>query len=138
MDMTVVIRELDCEVGAPARARRWTAESLHRQLGTGPVTAELIDDALLCVSELVTNAVHAGCSKLRLELDLGESRLRVTVVDDAPGLPTLRTAGPGDRSGRGLRLVDALAGSWGVAPDGRSKAVWAELPHPALPSGRDQ
>jgi anti-sigma regulatory factor (Ser/Thr protein kinase) len=131
MDMTVVARDLNCEVSAPARARRWTAERLRTELGDGPASADLIDDALLCVSELVTNAVQAGCSLLRLELDVGDARLRVAVVDDAPGLPVQRRAGPDDRTGRGLRLVEAIAGRWGVAPDGRVKSVWAELPRMA-------
>jgi anti-sigma regulatory factor (Ser/Thr protein kinase) len=128
--MTVVAQDLSCEVTAPARARRWTAERLRGQLGSGSGAAQLIDDALLCVSELVTNAVQAGCSALRLELELDDAGVRLAVVDDAPGLPKPRRAGPGDRRGRGLPLVDALAGRWGVAPDGRGKAVWVELPRP--------
>ena len=55
--------------------------------------------------------------------------MRVEVHDDNPALPTL---GPADdeaaESGRGLRLVDALATRWGAEPcpsDG--KDVWFEL-----------
>jgi hypothetical protein len=29
--------------------------------------------------------------------------------------------------GRGLKLVEALAASWGVSPEAQGKAVWFEL-----------
>jgi hypothetical protein len=42
--------------------------------------------------------------------------------------PVVRNGGLSARSGRGLRLVGAVASDWGVetSPDG--KTVWAELP----------
>ena len=141
--MTVAVHDLDCETRAPQLARRWTAECLRAQLdaaasadgaANGAVSGavdDLIDDAVLCVSELVTNAVHAGCSELRLELRVDQHAVRVAVLDNAPGRPTPRSAGRDERSGRGLRLVEAVARRWGVTPGERGKSVWAEFGRPA-------
>jgi anti-sigma regulatory factor (Ser/Thr protein kinase) len=132
--MTLAVQDLSCEASAPHQARRWTIELLRSQLGDDPDAAELLGDAVLCVSELVTNAVAAGCSTLSLALSVDDQAVRVSVHDDAPGQPTPREAGPGDRSGRGLRLVEAVSRRWGVDALGRGKAVWAELSRSA--SGR--
>jgi len=132
--MTVAKHDLRCEAQAPQLARRWTAECLRAHLddGSAPPTIDaLIDDAVLCVSELVTNAVHAGCSDVTLELRVEDHSVRVAVVDDAPGRPTPRAAAPGDRNGRGLRLIEAVSRRWGVDPAGPRKAVWAEFALPA-------
>jgi hypothetical protein len=41
--------------------------------------------------------------------------------------PRLAEAGPGDESGRGLRLVAALSQRWGVDALGWGKRTWADL-----------
>ena len=49
-------------------------------------------------------------------------------VEDCNGLPpTVQDPGPGEESGRGLRLVDTLAAAWGVIPNGPGKSVWFEV-----------
>jgi anti-sigma regulatory factor (Ser/Thr protein kinase) len=125
--MTSATHDLSCHTGAPSAARRWTAERLRAHLGNYPARPDLIDDAVLCVSELVTNAVHAGCTTLRVELSFQDKQLRVGVVDDAPGRPAPRKAGVGDRTGRGLALVEAVSRRWGVDFIDRGKIVWAEF-----------
>ena len=126
-DMTSNTHDLSCHTGAPSAARRWTADCLRAHLGDRPPVPDLIDDAVLCVSELVTNAVHAGCTSLRVELSFKDDGVRVGVVDDAPGRPALRSAGASERSGRGLRLVEAVSRRWGVDVVERGKLVWAEF-----------
>lgn len=89
-----------------------------------------IDDLLLCVSEVVTNAVvHAG-TLAHLRLECGEDAVRVEVVDESPDAG-LRPADPDPTvpSGRGLRLLDLLADRWGVEveADRGQKAVWFEF-----------
>lgn len=125
--MTVALHDLHCEARAPQLARRWTAECLHSHLGEGADVPALIADAVLCVSEMVANAVQAGCSHLTLRLQVETQSVRVDVVDDAPGQPAPRDAGPEDHSGRGLRLVAAVSRRWGVEPAAGGKAVWAEF-----------
>ncbi|MFI5768586.1 ATP-binding protein [Streptomyces sp. NPDC051658] len=88
-------------------------------------------DLLLCVSELLTNViVHLGEGTpvtLRVA-GTCSGRVRVELSDPEPcAWPTLRTAGPGDESGRGLSLVDALALRWGVDQGPYGKTVWCEL-----------
>lgn len=94
----------------------------------------LIDDAVQVVSELTTNAVQAT-GQLRwprpvhLALTSGHWWLLVAVADASPLAPVLRDRGPDGLGGRGLALVDALAGRWGwqrVSSPGVTKCVWAE------------
>jgi anti-sigma regulatory factor (Ser/Thr protein kinase) len=129
--MTLAVRDLRCEATAPLLARRWAADLLRSELGDEAGGTDLLDDTVLCVSELVTNAVTAGCSSLTLQLRVDDSVVRVSVLDDAPGHPTPRQAGPSDRSGRGLHLVEAVSRRWGVDPAASGKEVWAELPRSA-------
>ena len=125
--MTFSLRDLDCEVSAPARARRWAAERLQAALPHRAVAQGLVDDAVLCVSELVTNAVEAGCTSVTLRVDADDESVRVSLVDDAPGRPEPRASGPQDLRGRGLKIIGALSRAWGVDPVGSGKEVWVEL-----------
>jgi anti-sigma regulatory factor (Ser/Thr protein kinase) len=125
--MTVATHDLSCEVGAPLEARRWAAECLRASLGDGSAVARLIDDVVLGTSELVTNAVRAGCSALTVRLLVRDDAVRLSVIDDAPGRPPPRVVGPEALAGRGLRLLTALTRQWGVDPAQPGKEVWAEF-----------
>jgi anti-sigma regulatory factor (Ser/Thr protein kinase) len=107
----------------------WKARRAIKDLG---LPAPMHDDALLLVSELVTNCFrHAGLGSegtIEIRLTRSGNHLRVEVS----GLPSSDLAGPlagairprpGARSGWGLYLVDRLAVRWGSAP-GR---YWFEL-----------
>ncbi|GGU36915.1 ATP-binding protein [Streptomyces violascens] len=88
-----------------------------------------IDDILLCVSELTTNALLHGVPPgrgflLRLRLCEG-AVLRVEVHDSGGGVP--RVADSPDCGGRGLLLVGAVADKWGVGERDPGKAVWCEF-----------
>lgn len=88
---------------------------------------ELIDDAELVVSELVTNAVvHAetGCAVI---VNRGEGGIRIEVQDQGPGWPDPQSPGAGAEGGRGLMIVSALSTAWGIQAVDRSKRVWVEL-----------
>ena len=87
--------------------------------------ADLVEVAMLLTSELVTNAiVHAG-TDLVVTVRRDGDRARVAVRDEE-GTPPRRRQ-PSLDGGRGLALVEALAGSWGTFPAGGGKAVWFEL-----------
>jgi anti-sigma regulatory factor (Ser/Thr protein kinase) len=91
-------------------------------------------DIRLLVSELVTNCVkHARTGpeeSIVLTVDIGDTRVRVTVADDGPGFEppaaplTEQAAESG--SGWGLFLVDQLSEAWGVERIGGA-SVWFEL-----------
>ncbi len=118
---------LACDPTAPDRARAWA----RGQLGAAPtepaISASLVEDALLCVSELVTNALQASCEYVCINVGIDLGRVRIVVTDDARGWPTMKRPGPNDPNGRGLMIIDAIAESWGVERIGPNKAVWAEL-----------
>lgn len=88
-----------------------------------------IDDVLLCVSELATNALLHGVPAgrgLLLRLRLREGAvLRVEVHDSGGGVP--QVADVADEGGRGLLLVDAMADKWGVGERDQGKVVWCEF-----------
>jgi anti-sigma regulatory factor (Ser/Thr protein kinase) len=89
-----------------------------------------VDDIVLCVSELVTNAVrhsapHDGTFHLDIRVD--RDKLRVECHDSGSKKPTLLTPSDADEGGRGLLLVQALTSRWGVGPRPAGKCVWFEI-----------
>ncbi len=116
---------LQAAASTPRAARHFLADTLrHWQ-----VTTAVVDLATLLTSELVTNAVRYGRGLVRLRVRQAPPSVRVEVHDDNPTLPVLGTEeDEAAESGRGLRLVDALATRWGAERhpvDG--KDVWFEL-----------
>ncbi|MBP2325184.1 hypothetical protein JOF56_005569 [Kibdelosporangium banguiense] len=91
------------------------------------------DDAVLIMSELVTNALLHGCGVPVLRLSGTSWRLRIEVSDDSPVPPTIRTAGAD--GGWGLRLIDEMSLNWGTSPRGIGKVVWCELGTVLAPVG---
>ena len=91
------------------------------------------DDAVLIVSELMTNAADASVvlperPPIALRLLASETSLVIEVWDHSPlGLES-READPDAECGRGLTVVAALSDRWGSERTARSrKVVWAEL-----------
>jgi anti-sigma regulatory factor (Ser/Thr protein kinase) len=120
-----------CDWAAPGQARGFCTDQVTSVLGHGSVAQVVIDDVNLVVSELVTNAVRAGCSEVGLDLEVHRDRVRLTVADQAPGIPELQHPAPSDEHGRGLQLVADLSASWGVSyPQMGGKQVWADLAVP--------
>ncbi|MGR8009010.1 ATP-binding protein [Streptomyces hypolithicus] len=100
----------------------------------------LVDDARLCVSEVVTNAhCHTRSRLVRVDITVNRRQVTVYVTDDEPGSPprpdrrvAALTGHPEqDEHGRGLVLVECLAARWGATAHGgrsaRSKSVWFTL-----------
>lgn len=86
------------------------------------------DVSVLLTSELVTNVVLHARTDFELRVALRPERLRVEVCDMVPTPPAIRPAAPDDLSGRGLGLLVALAGRWGVDSGPEGKSVWFEIP----------
>jgi anti-sigma regulatory factor (Ser/Thr protein kinase) len=95
-----------------------------------------VDDALMVVSELVTNSVqHGPGGSIGLTLELEGDELTITVIDGgAPKDPlAAREANDSKESGRGLAIVEALSIRWGTTPTEAGTTVWAVLPTPGNP-----
>lgn len=95
----------------------------------------LAADAELITSELVTNAVLYGVTET-VTVHLAEygtapdRHLLITVADRSPAaaVPPARTPADAEECGRGLHILQCLAGSWGtMAKPGGGKLVWATL-----------
>ncbi|MHC3474259.1 SpoIIE family protein phosphatase [Streptomyces sp. 7R007] len=118
-----------------------SARSFVRDTLQGWGFADIVDDAVVLTSELVTNAVvHAGTSAdlLCLRCDDG---VRIEVADRYPereiplqGSP-VNMGSPDREGGRGLQLCAALATRWGVEYTPTHKQVWFQLDLPERPVG---
>lgn len=111
---------------APATARA----ALTRWL-SGHVPVDVLEDARLLASELVTNSVrHAQLSEadsLRLAVQLRAGALRIEVRDPGDdGTVAPRAPDPVEGGGFGLHLVESLATRWGVNRTGGTH-VWFEV-----------
>ena len=143
---TAVAMELFLDPIPPA------AGSARRALHSAAIfDAAAEPDALLLVSELVTNSIvhagHSGSDAIRVRAASHGSMTRVEVCDRArvptgaakPAAPTSRirrasymsamrpAPPPYATGGRGLLLVDALSDRWGMDTCERGTCVWFEL-----------
>lgn len=90
----------------------------------------LIDEAMVIVSELLTNAVlHSGTRQIALSLRIECGVLHITVTDGMPGSALCKHVDDDAESGRGLVLVEALVtengGKWGTRDAGAE--TWCSL-----------
>ncbi|MFI8930588.1 ATP-binding protein [Streptomyces sp. NPDC053474] len=105
------------------RARRIVA-ALLRYWGW----SEVIDPALVCMTELLANVHRHTCSReCDLRLESSPLAVRIVVSDDCKGMPVVREADPLAEDGRGMLLIAATADGWGAVPTATGKSVWAEL-----------
>ncbi|MHB9864478.1 ATP-binding protein [Streptomyces sp. YIM S03343] len=110
---------------------------------------DVVDDAVLIVSELTTNAVRHGqtceaaeedCSTsqaesregITLTLTVQTDVVAIEVQDNSPQEPVQQAPEHFTTSGRGLSLVSSIAESWTTCPteDGTGKRVSAFLKRP--------
>jgi anti-sigma regulatory factor (Ser/Thr protein kinase) len=93
------------------------------------IDQEVTDTAVLCVSELVTNAVIHSQTDCSVRMVLETDVLTTTVHDH--GVQEAAEAEPLDDPlrvhGRGLQLVEALAARWGYELDTDGTTVWFVL-----------
>ncbi|CAM5476909.1 non-specific serine/threonine protein kinase OS=Streptomyces alboniger OX=132473 GN=CP975_17240 PE=3 SV=1 [Streptomyces alboniger] len=106
-------------------------EARHRmraQLRRGGVSESIIDDAVLILSELLSNACRhgrplgdalAGDGDVRVAWQVDPvGRLTVEVTDGGgPTRPAPATPSVTAHGGRGLNIITALADNWGVRDD---------------------
>ena len=120
------VSSMSLQTGWSAAAPRLARQATREWLTDVPCPNALVEDALLVVSELTTNAlIHAG-SAAKIVALFDDGWLRFEVHDEDPVPPQLHDQ-PDGSGGWGLRVVDALADGWGSVPTSSGKLVWAEM-----------
>ncbi|MFE5484040.1 ATP-binding protein [Streptomyces sp. NPDC056527] len=113
---------LPCSLHSPAVARRIAARWL-RTAGYAHTA-----DAVLIVSELVTNAVRHTHGPCELTLTAHGGTVDIAVTDHSEDIPDLQGPAGGDRQGGlGLEIVRRLGGAITVVPRLGGKTVHAAL-----------
>jgi GAF domain-containing protein len=138
--------ELPAHLESVGRAR----QALVEAASDWGVSDDVLQDARLVVSELVTNAVLHAATPLVLSAWALGSGMRIEVCDSSsrPVIPPLLVPAPAPgllddiadvplldegwvvagATGRGLAMVDEVADAWGVEHrNGTAKVVWAEV-----------
>jgi serine/threonine-protein kinase RsbW len=102
------------------------------------VSDEVRQDAMLVISELVSNAVkHAAPlqgGSVRVSCSIDDDSLRLEITDGGavtrpnPAVATVFALG-----GRGLDIVRTICREWGVVQEDNSVTVWADVPRVRRP-----
>ena len=104
-----------------------------RDIAATSASSQVLDEATLLTSELVTNAVrHAGHSAedpIEVTVSVDERSLRVIVGDRGPGFDPDEVDARSDEGGWGLDLVRKLSSRWGVDRGELGTNVWFEIDH---------
>jgi anti-sigma regulatory factor (Ser/Thr protein kinase) len=122
---------------ASGAAREFTGQTLR---GWGLLA--LAEDAMVIVSELVSNALRHGSDGAahdRVELIFWRRAGEVVCAVTDPGAraPVMAEPDPLSEAGRGLHVVEALSATWGwTRLSDRRKAVWAALTMPRPETGQ--
>jgi anti-sigma regulatory factor (Ser/Thr protein kinase) len=121
------IIDLPATVHAPATART-VVGSLLEAWGL----ADVSHDAQLVISELVTNAYRhsGGADSFELELARLTDGVRMSLADGSSIRPIIRELAQDAPSGRGMHIVEVLAGDWGAENHHGGKRVWVRMDRP--------
>ena len=138
-DQEAAAPPLDADALVPHRVDSIPAARafLTRLLHGWDVSDEVIEDASLLTTELMSNAVEHGTGIVHLEIAVHDGLLHIGVHDDAVELPVKREASSSRLQGRGIWLVQSIARDWGSDSSGAEpgKTVWFELTTLRAPSG---
>jgi anti-sigma regulatory factor (Ser/Thr protein kinase) len=106
---------------AAAEARRGVVSCFGELLG-----ADKLDDLLLVVSELVTNAVLHGRGDVDIRMTCDADVVYGAVTDEGHGFDgRARKPDPRRIGGHGLHIVGRVADQWGLAEG--TTSVWFEM-----------
>jgi anti-sigma regulatory factor (Ser/Thr protein kinase) len=123
---------LDADAQMPHRVDSVPAARafLSKLLSGWELSDQVIDEASLLTTELLSNAVEHGSGVVDMEISVHDGLLRVGVHDSSVELPEERD-GTSDslEGGRGIWLVQSIARDWGSDSSGKEpgKTVWFEL-----------
>ena len=114
---------LPADATSAVRARQFVRDSLS----SSPRGQAIEDAALLCVTELVANvARHTDSHECVVRVVDEDQDVTIEVMDECGEAPTVADGrDPMQETGRGLRIVEALADDWGVrSVPGQGKTIW--------------
>lgn len=104
-----------------------TPRAVRRAFAEHFAAVASLDDLLLCVSEVLTNAVlHAG-PPIVVVAGRNAGHIRVEISDGSSAAPVRRSPEHTSPTGRGLHLLDSLTAAWGVDVGLDGKVVWFEI-----------
>jgi two-component sensor histidine kinase len=125
--------QLTPDPGSARVARRL----IHSVCDDWAVHDQTCHDALVVVTELVTNVVEHAGTECQLTVSIGDEGLRIEVRDfDQSRPPRLRPSSIWPARGHGLRVVALLSSQWGVTELDDGKSLWAVLPITTPPQTR--
>lgn len=102
--------------------RQWLCGRIDRL----PVSSA---DVLLVASEMATNVKRHASGRFEFAAIPSSSGLVLIAADQHQGAPPmLRSPGPDETRGRGMRIIDRLAQRWGTVAGHGGKSVWVILP----------
>ncbi|MFC7386329.1 ATP-binding protein [Sphaerisporangium rhizosphaerae] len=108
------------------RARQFTQDLLGED-------HPAVDDAVLAVSELVTNSLRHSRSgevggTVTLTIRWSDTAIRIEVTDEgsSTNAPRVRDE-PEAEGGRGLQIISALAKEWGTSHHGPNVTLWCDI-----------
>jgi len=112
---------------------RIARHAFAEEMAAAGVPPEDREDAMLVLSELVSNAVkHAAplpSGEITVRWEVADDLLHIEITDGGggtrplPSVPALSALG-----GRGLDIVRSVSSQWGVTENHDTVTVWAEVP----------
>lgn len=118
-------RKFCCQPESVPAARQFVRDVLRDQ------SHEVLEAVELMASELAANCVQHAQTSFELMINDEQQQIRVEVRDMGDGRPVPRSPTPTERTGRGLRIVEAMSDTWGIDPSSRGKTVWFTVPRHA-------
>jgi anti-sigma regulatory factor (Ser/Thr protein kinase) len=123
--------ESTVEVFPPApESVRAARQYVQRRCREARFPPSLCAEAEVLTGELVSNVVRHAGTEARVRVDTDADRLLVEVNDTGDPAAAVVPVEPSNRGGRGLRVVHAVATSWGVRRCSDGKTVWFDLCRP--------
>ena len=110
---------LPVDLRSPKHAR----DAIQARFGSEPRCGDL----LLCISEVVTNAVRHARTAAHMTVSRRRDLVVVEVSDASGNLPVKGPPAPQGPTGRGLLILDQLAQRWGTRRTSAGKVVWFEF-----------
>ncbi len=124
-DKRCMTRELPGGSGSIPAAREYARDFLER---AEPAVAETtVQDALLAISELVTNVVRHAPGPCTLRLALDEGYVHIAVSDTSSVVPRAKPPQPEGLGGFGLHMLRKLAGEVETRVHASGKTVSVSL-----------